>query len=71
RLDTDRKYNITRDLGLNLNGTYHIGQFFFGLQINKAIIPLVSSDKKNIMKYTREIEPLSAIIATFGYSFRF
>jgi len=69
RLDTNREYYITRDLGMNFNGTYHIGSFAFGIQINMGLIPLYSSDRKQIMEDKRELEPLSSIIATVGYRF--
>lgn len=70
RLDTERDYHTTMDIGLNVNATHHFGNFFLALQVNKAIIPLVKKGKKVTMERNRELEPLSAIIVTMGYSLR-
>ncbi|TVR84593.1 MAG: hypothetical protein EA409_00590 [Saprospirales bacterium] len=69
RLDTEREYKITRDLGININAIRSFGKINVALQINKGLIPIVSSKRKPIMESRREIEPLSAIILTFGYGF--
>lgn len=67
RLDTERAYNITRDLGINLNAIRKFGKINVTLQINKGLIPIVSSERKPVLDERREIEPLSAIILTLGY----
>lgn len=70
RLDTERDYHTTMDIGLNVNATHHFGNFFLALQINKAVIPLAKKGKKVTMERRRELEPLSAIVVTMGYSLR-